>query len=289
MMKIVVMIMACLAFASGCITPEDVVRIDGDVARLERQQNVLKQKVEDLEKEKDRLVSRLDEFNQNRDEKIRQTRDQSADLYVTVNRLKDEIQLLNGRLEEAEYQLRQKLTTIEGSDRYRKDKLDSMAQSTKSIDERISRLERRLNIGSSEKVDSKKEDDARVETEASVDQLYMSAKQAFDKNDIETARQGFQKLIDKYPKSKHADNAQFWIGEIYYREKWYEKAILEYQKVIENYPAGNKVQASLLKQGFAFYNLQDKANARLILNELVTKYPTSSEAKIAKEKLKELK
>jgi TolA-binding protein len=59
--------------------------------------------------------------------------------------------------------------------------------------------------------------------------------------------------------------------------------------VIENYPKGNKVQASLLKQGYAFYNLKDKANARLILNELVTKYPQSNEAKKAKEKLRELK
>ncbi|MCP4371246.1 MAG: tol-pal system protein YbgF, partial [Deltaproteobacteria bacterium] len=94
-------------------------------------------------------------------------------------------------------------------------------------------------------------------------------------------------LLDRYPKSKSADNAQFWIGEIYYREKWYEKAILEYQKVIENYPKGNKDQASLLKQGFAFYNLKDKPNSRLIFKELIKKFPGSNEAKIAKKKLKE--
>ena len=58
--------------------------------------------------------------------------------------------------------------------------------------------------------------------------------------------------MEKYPKSNSADNAQFWIGEIYYREKWYEKAILEYQKVIENYPQGNKISAALLKQGLHF-------------------------------------
>ncbi|MBU4503079.1 MAG: tetratricopeptide repeat protein, partial [Proteobacteria bacterium] len=81
---------------------------------------------------------------------------------------------------------------------------------------------------------------------------------------------------------------QFWIGEIYYSEKWYEKAIVEYQKVIEKYPKGNKVPASLLKQGFAFLNLGDKANARLILQELVKKYSEATEAKIATKKLKEL-
>ena len=94
--------------------------------------------------------------------------------------------------------------------------------------------------------------------------------------------------MDQHPKSKQADNAQFWLGEVFYREKWYEKAILEYQKVIENYPKGDKIRGALLKQGFSFLNLDDKSNARLILRELIRKYPDSNEAEIAKKKLKTL-
>ncbi|MBF0202691.1 MAG: tetratricopeptide repeat protein, partial [Desulfamplus sp.] len=74
----------------------------------------------------------------------------------------------------------------------------------------------------------------------------------------------------------------------YYREKWYEKAILEYQRVIEEYPRGNKVMAALLKQGYSFANLGEKGNARLILEELIRKYPQSQEAKSARDKLKAL-
>jgi tol-pal system protein YbgF len=118
--------------------------------------------------------------------------------------------------------------------------------------------------------------------------LYLAGKQAFDQGDFKAARENFEKIIATFPNSEHADNAQFWVGEIYYREKWYEKAILEYQKVIEKYPKGNKVPASLLKQGFSFFNLGDKANARLILKELVKKYPDSNEGKIARQKLEEL-
>ena len=43
--------------------------------------------------------------------------------------------------------------------------------------------------------------------------------------------------------------------------------------------------AALLKQGYAFANLGEKGNARLILKELIRKYPGTSEAKIAAEKL----
>jgi tol-pal system protein YbgF len=119
--------------------------------------------------------------------------------------------------------------------------------------------------------------------------LYTEAKQAFEQGNLAEARKGFEKLIAAYPKSQQADNAQFWIGETYYKEKWYEKAILEYQKVIENYPSGNKIPAALLKQGLSFLNIGETNNARLLLKELVAKYPNTDEAGIAKKKLEALK
>ena len=79
------------------------------------------------------------------------------------------------------------------------------------------------------------------------------------------------------------------LPDSYYSEKWYEKAILEYQKVLEKYPDSNKNAAARLKQGYAFAELGEKANARLILNELIKRYPKSQEAKYAKKKLDTLK
>ena len=45
----------------------------------------------------------------------------------------------------------------------------------------------------------------------------------------------------------------------------------------------------MLKQGLSFYNLNEKPNARLIFKEVIKKYPSSAEAKIAKEKLDTIK
>jgi tol-pal system protein YbgF len=120
-------------------------------------------------------------------------------------------------------------------------------------------------------------------------EMYSRAKQAFDAGDLDAAREGFQDMLKRYPQSNNADNAQFWLGEIYYQEKWYEKAIVEYQKVIENYPKGNKVKSALLKQGYAFINIGDKSNASIILKELIKKYPDSSEAQLATRKLSQIK
>jgi len=119
----------------------------------------------------------------------------------------------------------------------------------------------------------------------SENELYALSKQAFDRSDFQIAQEGFRKLINMYPESRRADNAQFWIGEISYRQKRYEDAILEYQTVIEKYPKGNKVKAALLNRASHFFNLGDKANARLILQELVDRYPDSHEAKLARDKL----
>ncbi len=205
-------------------------------------------------------------------------RSQYAELHVAIYQLREEMQNLCGRVEELEYLLTKATNRFEDSDMGSDKSLDI-------IKKRIVRIERYLNFEISD-FDLKTGPVGQTEKEFSENELYVLAKQAFDKGDFEVARKGFKKLIKKYPKSGHADNAQFWIGEIYYREKWYEKAILEYQKVIEKYPKGNKMQASLLKQGLAFYNLGDKANARLILKELIKKYPQSNEAKIANQKLK---
>jgi TolA-binding protein len=48
------------------------------------------------------------------------------------------------------------------------------------------------------------------------------------------------------------------------------------------------VPAALLKQGFAFAELGEKINARLVLQEVAEKYPNSPEAAKAKLRLKAL-
>jgi tol-pal system protein YbgF len=200
------------------------------------------------------------------------------------DQLKAEMQLISGRIEETDYLLKQKLSD---SDKMTENRFERIEETAGLNENRLVRLEQYLNFESDEN-DLKIKSKPQSKRELSENELYAVSKQAFDAGDFETARKGFKDLINKFPKSTHADNAQFWIGEIYYNEKWYEKAILEYQKVIEKYPKGNKVPASLLKQGFAFLNLGDKSNARLILKELVKKYSKANEAKIATKKLNEL-
>ena len=280
--------LVCLMLLAGCVSKNEVTSLDTRLNELEIRNAEANKKSQALKS--DLTV---------REQEEQALRHQSAGLRAKIEALNEEIRALNGKIEKLEHLLnRQKQMEAEGI-KVEEERVEKLAKSTKTNDERIYRIEQYLNFEpSAQKAPAKKPDEktvakiipaTQVNTGLSEDEIYRLAKQAFDQGDSDAARKKFQELIEKYPKSERADNAQFWIGEIYYREKWYEKAILEYQKVIENYPTGNKVPASLLKQGLAFLNLGDKNNSRLILEELIKKHPKSNEAKIAKDKVKSLK
>jgi tol-pal system protein YbgF len=259
----------------GCATQSDVNTIDNRLTEMEMRDAQQRQFREELK-------SDVEVRNQ-------QLRKQSAGLRALLEEMNEEIRILGGRVEEMEYALKQEQQNARELEKKREEKLDRLAELTDQHSERIVRMEQYLNLESSKKPVATVAPATPATKPSSEDEIYRSAKQAFDQGDSEAARKGFQEFIRRYPESKNADNAQFWIGEIYYREKWYEKAILEYQNVIEKFPKGNKVPAALLKQGLAFSNIGDNANAKLILEELVRKYPKSNEAKVAAEKLKALK
>ncbi len=295
-MKNMVFILACTGLLFSCASNQDILTLDDNLI-------ILEQRISNLEKKSEKsaqsiqlesLKSRMENAIKTGEEKEQNTRNRTAEIRAILNKLKDEIQIIHGKLAETEHFMKQKIKPFERTDQKREDQITKMEEILTSQGNRIRSIEQYLNIepdisAAKSKRGSGKKEKRKDKKNLSENEMYALAKQAFDQGDFETARDGFQEIIKKYPRSGWVDNAQFWIGDTYYREKWYEKAILEYQKVIENYPKGNKVPASLLKQGFAFFNIGDKANARLILKELIKKYPQSNETKIAIKKLKEFK
>ena len=73
-----------------------------------------------------------------------------------------------------------------------------------------------------------------------------------------------------------------------YNDGKFEDAILEYQRLIDTYPKDKRVPEAYLRQGMALINLGRKQEAKYFLNALIDKYPNSSEAQTAREKLNTL-
>jgi tol-pal system protein YbgF len=119
--------------------------------------------------------------------------------------------------------------------------------------------------------------------------LYKDAYETFQKNNLEGARRKFEVFLKQYPNTDLSDNAQFWIGETYYINKDFEKAILEYEKAIIKYPEGDKIPSALFKQALAFLELGDKTNAKNLLRRVIERYPNSDQAEMARKKLEVIK
>jgi tol-pal system protein YbgF len=265
-----------LMAVSGCATRRDVTTIDSRLSEME---------MRDAEERR-----RREDFARNREATEQALRQQSATIRAQIDEVREEMRVLNGRIEELEHSLRQHPPGAETGDKPRDDKLVRVEEANQQHAQRLARIEQHLKfepMATGTKPESRIKPEGPAAKAPSEEELYNKGKQAFDQGNMAVARKGFEDLVRSYPNSPNADNAQFWIGETFFREKLYEKSILEYQKVIEKYPKGNKVPAALLKQGYAFQSLGDKINSRLIFEELVRKHPGTSEAKAASDKLKE--
>lgn len=258
---------------AGCASQSDVLILDERLSVMERQNQELQRQNRELQKQLSKEMDRLGKSSKSSESSLRSG---YATINADIDAMQQELRLVSGRIEEISHVMDSKLAVY-----------DTNVKLLEVIQGRINTIEQYLNIDSANG-SGKNSSTAGGSAKAGTDkQMYADAKKAYDNGDLERARQGFLQLLKTYPKSSNADNAQFWIGESYYREKWYEKAILEYQTVIEKYPKGNKVAAAMLKQGMAFLKIGDKSNARLILKELQKKYPKSNEAAIAAKKLTE--
>lgn len=261
---------------AGCALREDIYILDNRLALLEKKNA----KAESINQQLSATVQDYSENSVNADSRFRE---QYAKLHAEFDQLKDEVRLLSGRCDEIEHLLNNRIKNFEKSSNNIKTGIDGLQEDMRLNKNRLSRFEEYLN-SESELLSSPKKSKAPKQN-ADIE-IYQKAKADFDEGNLKEAKEGFASLLKQYPKSDNADNAQFWIGEIYYQEKWFQKAILEYQKVIEKYPEGNKIKSAFLKQGFAFLNLGDTDNARLIFKKLIKKYPESNASRIAENKLK---
>jgi tol-pal system protein YbgF len=212
-----------------------------------------------------------------------------AQLEADLVEVRDTVQTLTGRVEEAGHLLKR---TVE-KDTTKQDVLVSqVTRLSSTVEELTARIERIERQESSETVRPKKEPQAEGGgTEGGAPRtepaLYEKTLGYYWDGRYDEAIAGFNKFLALYPKSDLADNAYFWIGECNRALEKYEEAILAYQKVINDYPKGNKVPSAMLHQALAFEKIDDKTTANLVYKKLLKNFPNTREAEIAKKRVKD--
>ena len=114
---------------------------------------------------------------------------------------------------------------------------------------------------------------------------YQSALRDYNAARYDVASSEFTDVITYYPNDALAGNAQFYLGEIAYREQKYKDAIKAYNGVLENFSGSHKAPAAQLRKGLALLQLKQTESGVHELRSLIQRYPQTPEALQARSKL----
>jgi tol-pal system protein YbgF len=274
----------------SCASPQQIDLIEREQRRLRAEATTVRGETSDIRVEFERVRASL------------------ADTRATLQEMQRDLSVLKGKMEESRYMAERQ---IGQSAREGEQKLGSLERRLAKIDEELNAQKTLLKNqeeelrglretrlggagegkGAGSAQGGETSELASGKTTGELDPVkkdYEDALRLMDMKEYRLAVVRFRDFIKRNSTSELADNAQYWIGECHYALKEFDQAILEFDQVRRKYPKADKVPAALLKQGFAFAELGDKLDARLILQELIDRYPLSHEAARAKEKLKSL-
>ncbi|MEA2695325.1 MAG: hypothetical protein QOJ16_4712 [Acidobacteriota bacterium] len=118
--------------------------------------------------------------------------------------------------------------------------------------------------------------------------LYDSAYNDYLKGNYDLSLREFQEYVDEFPDTDLTDNATYWIGESYYRQRKFRQAVTQFDQVLARYPRSDKTAGALLKKGYAYLELGDRTQGVTLLRQVVRQHGTSDEANLARQRLREL-
>jgi tol-pal system protein YbgF len=114
---------------------------------------------------------------------------------------------------------------------------------------------------------------------------YQSGLRDYNSAHYDVALAEFSDVLHYYPNDNLAGNAQFYIGEIAYKQQKYKDAIKAYNAVLEDFSGSPKAPAAQLRKGLALIQLKQQDQGIHELRSLIQRYPQAPEALQARSKL----
>jgi tol-pal system protein YbgF len=262
MKKILIPLLMAMLFA-GCAS-------SSDVRQIQTQINDLTDEIADLK----RQASSKAEVQRLNENVVRQTDTllkSSADLSVRVAEFDDRLQNVQGSVEQTNY------------------RVDRIVQQLSQAQRDLAELRQVVRPNSASGGQPAVEE-ITVQSSGGGDpvELYQSAYRDYQRGNYDLAIEGFREFVANNATSDLADNAAYWTGEALFSQKKYRDAVQQFDRVINQYPKSDKVPAALLKKGYAYIELGEKAQGVVQLQYVVHEHPKSQEATLARQKLKSL-
>jgi len=118
--------------------------------------------------------------------------------------------------------------------------------------------------------------------------LYEKGVASLQTKDYREARGFFQKYLDSVANGEHRSDAQYFIGEAFHAEGTLESALAAYQTVYTDYRDTARMPAAVLKMADIWAAKGECEKAKAIYEALGREKPESTEAPVAKERIKKL-
>ncbi|MBE9505045.1 MAG: tol-pal system protein YbgF [Proteobacteria bacterium] len=261
----------------GCIVPnKELIQVQSDVELLKQGQAQLREANKTMGSN---LESKLNFVKTGTETSRKGTQKSVADTSARVDTLQADFQRLSGRFEELKYGAEKSSTQNNVFLETAEERMTAAETKTSELEAQLAEL--KLTVTTL--IDERKQQE---EAKESAKDIYKAGLDAINDKKTKEGREKFKQYLNEAPDGPLANNAQFWIGESYYDEGNYERAILEYDEVLKKYPDGGKVPAAMLKQAMAFEKIRSIKTSQALFQKLVKKFPGSDEAKVAKKKLK---
>jgi tol-pal system protein YbgF len=257
-----------LVGASACWVPTEKGRqLEARIQRLEGEADLA---AKQLDEQRAAVRERIAAVDKKIDELNTAARRSGADLAVNQDRLLEEAKHLRGQLEETAHRL---------------DQLEkSLAQQKAETDGRFAALK---GSGALAEFEAKQKAE-KLKRPSDKAEFFALAQQQESSGERAVARELYEEFVKRWPSDPRAADAHFRLGELWYGDKRYREAILEYGKVAQDFPRSDKAPDALLRTGESMLALNLKADAKELFEEVQRRYPGTTAARRAKARAAEI-
>jgi len=120
-----------------------------------------------------------------------------------------------------------------------------------------------------------------------IDTKYKTARKLHEEKKYEEAEKYYLSMVGTRS-VWYDERVRFFLGTMYYENANYKQSVLTLQDFIDKYPKSRNVSTAIYTQAESFIQMDQKKDAKVFLNDLISRFPKSKEAEKAKKRLKGL-
>ena len=118
--------------------------------------------------------------------------------------------------------------------------------------------------------------------------LFRAAYADYGRGNYDQALAGLEEFLRLNPSDDLSDDAEYLIGEIQFGRQKFPEAIGAFDRLLKDHADGDRAAPAHLKKGLALLEMNRTADAVIQFQHVVSAYPKSEEARVARERLRAL-